>query len=182
MSFVFEGAAWYFAYKEFARVKGKLSYLQAVSRGKNPLSFVVLFEDSAAMLGLIIAFLGIFLGQVTGIVYFDGLASILIGLILAITAAWLAYETKGLLIGESAGKDVVDGIKELAKDQDIAVKVNEVLTMHIGPEYILANLSIEFEDEANATEIETAISRLDKQIKERFPNVKRVFVEAEQRA
>ena len=81
LALIFEGGAWFFAFKEFSRTKGKWSYVQAVQRGKDPTIFMVLFEDSAAVLGLIVAFLGIWLGQLTGIAYLDGLATVIIGLI-----------------------------------------------------------------------------------------------------
>jgi cation diffusion facilitator family transporter len=178
---MFEGFAWYFAFKEFTKSKGKWSYIMAVQRGKDPSIFVVLFEDSAALIGLVVAFLGIFLGQVTGIVYFDGAASIIIGLILAGTATWLAYETKGLLIGESANDSIVQGIRELASGHDYVEHVNEVLTLHMGPDFILVNISLDFMDEATADEIETTVEKLDKEIKKNYLQVKRVFVEAEAR-
>ncbi|MGD8942000.1 MAG: cation diffusion facilitator family transporter, partial [Desulfobacterales bacterium] len=111
---VFEGAAWYFAFTEFTKAKGKWGYFEAVQRGKDPSMFVVLFEDSAAMLGIIAAFIGIFLSQVTGNYVYDGMASVVIGFILAGTAVWLAYEIKGLLIGESARPEMVKNIKEIA--------------------------------------------------------------------
>ena len=178
---VFEGFAWYFAFKEFTKSKGKWSYITAVQRAKDPSIFVVLFEDSAALIGLLVAFLGIYLGQVTGIVYFDGAASIVIGLILAGTATWLAYETKGLLIGESANESVVQGIRQLASDLENVLYVNEVITLHMGPDFIVANISLEFMDEAAADDIELTVEKLDKEIKENFSQVKRVFVEAEAR-
>jgi cation diffusion facilitator family transporter len=178
---MFEGFAWYFAFKEFTKSKGKWSYIMAVQRGKDPSIFVVLFEDSAALIGLVVAFLGIFLGQVTGIVYFDGAASIIIGLILAGTATWLAYETKSLLIGESANDSIVQGIRELASGHDYVGHVNEVLTLHMGPDFILVNISLDFMDEATAGEIETTVEKLDKEIKKNYLQVKRVFVEAEAR-
>ena len=178
---MFEGFAWYFAFKEFTKSKGKWSYIMAVQKGKDPSILVVLFEDSAALIGLVVAFLGIFLGQVTGIVYFDGAASIIIGLILAGTAIWLAYETKGLLIGESANDSIVQGIRELASGHDYVGHVNEVLTLHMGPDFILVNISLDFMDEATADEIETTVEKLDKEIKKNYLQVKRVFVEAEAR-
>ncbi|MCZ6555074.1 MAG: cation diffusion facilitator family transporter [Candidatus Dadabacteria bacterium] len=178
---MFEGFAWYFAFKAFTKSKGKWSYIMAVQKGKDPSILVVLFEDSAALIGLVVAFLGIFLGQVTGIVYFDGAASIIIGLILAGTATWLAYETKGLLIGESANDSIVQGIRELASGHDYVEHVNEVLTLHMGPDFILVNISLDFMDEATADEIETKVEKLDKEIKKNYLQVKRVFVEAEAR-
>ena len=87
---------------EFTKAKGKWGYIEAVQRGKDPTIFVVLFEDSAAMLGLMVAFFGVWLSNTTGILYFDGIASVIIGFILGGTAVWLAYETKSLLIGEAA--------------------------------------------------------------------------------
>ena len=176
---VFEGAAWYFAFTEFTKAKGKWGYFQAVQRGKDPSMFVVLFEDSAAMLGIIVAFLGILLSQITGNPHYDGIASIIIGLILAGTAAWLAYEIKGLLIGESARPEIVKGIKEIAKSYPKIKHVNEVLTLHMGPEFILLNLSVDFADSISAGDVEETISRLDRHIKQTYPKIKRVFVEAE---
>ncbi len=178
-AFVFEGAAWYFAFTEFSKAKGKWGYFEAVHRGKDPSLFVVLFEDSAAMLGIVAAFLGILLSQITGNPYYDGIASIIIGLILAGTAAWLAYEIKGLLIGESARPEIVKGVTEIAISYPKIKHVNEVLTLHMGPEFILLNLSVDFADNLSAGDVEDTISRLDRQIKQDYPKIKRVFVEAE---
>jgi len=179
LAMLFEGAAWYLAFREFNAIRGRRGYIEAVQRGKDPSLFVVLFEDSAAMLGLVVAFLGILLSQLTGAVWLDGAAAVVIGLILGGTAAWLAYETKGLLIGESAGHEVVREIRSIARGQEGVVGVNEVLTMHMGPDFILVNLSVTFSDAAQAPVIEYAISQMDAQIKRVFPEVKRVFIEAE---
>jgi cation diffusion facilitator family transporter len=178
---IFEGGAWFFAFKEFSRSKGQWSYVQAVQRGKDPTIFMVLFEDSAAVLGLIVAFFGIWLGQVTGIVYLDGIATVIIGLILGGTAVWLAYETKGLLIGESANREVVQSIREMAKQLSGVTHVNEVLTMHMGPEFILVNLSVDFRDGVASEVVQECVAQLDVRIKAKHPFVKRVFVEAEAR-
>jgi cation diffusion facilitator family transporter len=176
---LFESAAWYIAWREFSQARGKRGYLEAIRHGKDPSLFVVLFEDSAAMLGILVAFGGVWLTALTGSHIYDAVASILIGVILALTAAWLAYETKGLLIGESADREVVRGIRELAQAHPRILRTNEVLTMHIGPRYILVNLSVEFRDEATAVEIEQVVAGLDRQIKQRWPRVRRIFVEAE---
>jgi cation diffusion facilitator family transporter len=178
---LFEGAAWYFALTEFTKTKGKWGYLEAVHRGKDPSMFVVLFEDSAAMLGIVVAFVGILLSQITGNPYYDGVASVIIGLILAGTAAWLAYEIKGLLIGESARPEIVKGVKEIVKSYPKIKHVNEILTLHMGPDFILLNLSVDFADSLSAGDLEDTISRLDRQIKQAYPKIKRIFVEAEAR-
>jgi len=181
LAMLFEGMAWYFAFTEFTKTKGKWGYIEAVQRGKDPTMFVVLFEDSAAMIGIIVAFLGVLLSEHTGILYFDGIASIIIGLILGGTAIWLAYETKGLLIGESANTTVIEGIREIIGFYDGVDHINEVLTMHMGPNFILATISIDFRDDIPAGDLEVMISRLDRHIKQTFPNVKRIFIEAESR-
>jgi cation diffusion facilitator family transporter len=181
LAMLFEGAAWLFAWREFSRAKGKWGVIEAVQRGKDPSLFVVLFEDTAAILGLIVAFLGILLGQLTGNAYFDGIASVLIGCILAGTAIWLAYETKSLLIGESATRAVVRDIRKLASGCEGVASVHEVLTMHMGPDFILVNISVDFVNTTTAGEVEKAIANLDRQIKESHPQVQRVFVEAEHR-
>ena len=179
LAMIFEGAAWLFAFKEFAKVKGKQGYIEAVRRGKDPSMFVVLFEDSAALIGLFVAMLGIGLAQITGNPVYDGLASIVIGMILAATAIWLAYETKGLLIGERASKVVVDDIRNIVSSFEGVDRVNELLTLHMGPEYILVNLSIRFRRAQQTREIETLIRSIDTTIKQSHPNVQRVFIEAE---
>jgi len=179
LSILFEGAAWYLALKEFRKKKGELGYFQAVKRGKDPTLFVVLFEDSAAMISLFVALLGIFLNQITGIHIFDGIASILIGLILGGTAVWLASETKSLLIGEAAEEKVVEGIRDIVGKRKEVNRINEILTLHMGPEYILVNMSIDFYDSTPVGEIEKTVSSMTIEIKRSFPRVKRVFVEAE---
>ena len=103
----------------------------------------------------------------------------IIGLILGATAFWLAVETKGLLIGERAGVGVIAGIKKIVTDRPEIDHVNEVLTMHMGPDFILLNISATFDNSAKAEDIEEAIETLSDQIKESYPEVKRIFVEAE---
>lgn len=179
ISLILEGAAWFFAFKEFKKVKGRFGFIQAVQRGKDPSLFVVLFEDSAAMLGLLVAMLGIWLAQITGNPVYDGMASIVIGLILGGTATWLAYETKSLLIGEGANREVVNSIRKIVKSFDEVEKVNELLTMHMGPDFILVNISIRFKRGQMTRQLETVINDLDTAIKGKHEMVKRIFIEAE---
>ena len=181
LAMVFEGAAFFFALKEFKKVKGQLTYFEALKQGKDPSIFVVLFEDGAALLGLVVALIGVFLAERTGIAMFDGIASVVIGVILAVTATFLAIETKGLLIGESADPEIVKAIHAMVDEIDPIERTNEVLTMHMGPNYILVNVSADFAPAASSDEVEGSIAELDKRIKKRFSNVKRIFVEAESR-
>ncbi len=179
IAMIFESVPLYIAFNEFRIEKGNRGYIEAIKKGKDPTLFVVLFEDTAAMLGLAVAFVGIYLAKSTGILYFDGASSFVIGLILAVTAGVLAYETKGLLIGESANEEVVKGIREIVFKFPSVERVNEVLTMHMGPEYILVNLSVEFNDAIRTEQMESVIAKIDKDIKQKFTRVKRVFIEAE---
>ena len=179
LSLLFEGSAWMLAYREFSRLRGDVGLLRAVHESKDPTTYVVLFEDSAAMLGLLVAFVGVWLAHETGRAWLDGAASVVIGLILGATAFWLAWETKSLLIGESAQPEVVDGVRELAEHVPGIERVGEVLTLHMGPEFILVTVSADFRDDLRAGEMEAAVAALSGAIKGRWPRVKKVFVEGE---
>ena len=178
---LFEGGALFVAAKEFNRHRGQLGYLAAIKHGKDPTMFVVLFEDSAAMLGLIVAMAGIALYQRTGNPIYDGIASMVIGVILGLTAIWLAYETKGLLIGESASPEIVAGVREVVARHDLICSVNEVATLHMGPASIVVTLSLDFKNDLTADDIETGVTRITEAIKKIDPGIRRVFVEAQRR-
>ena len=179
VAIVFEAGAWYIAFREFKKEKGNLSYFKALRNSKDPTVFTVLFEDSAAMLGLMVAFVGIFLGERLDIPILDGVASIIIGIILALTASFLAFECKGLLIGESANLEIRGGIRQLLAEEEGIRGINEVLTMHLGPSDILLNLSIDFVAEFSADAIEATVTKLEIDIKAAFPHIKRIFIEAQ---
>ena len=161
VALVFEAGAWWVAFKEFRRSTGCLGYFQAVRESKDPAVFTVLFEDRLQM------------------PQFDGAASIIIGLILAGTAGFLIYESKSLLIGEGARATVVEGIGRMVKERPGIKAVNEILTMHLGPRDILLNLSLDFEDNIKSEEVEASISEMERAIKAEFPEVGRVFIEAQ---
>ncbi len=141
--------------------------------------FVVLFEVSAALLGLVVAFIGIGIGLLTGNPYFDGGASVVIGLILAAVASLLAWETKGLLIGEAADPEVQRRIREIISTHPGIKTLNELITMHMGPQSILVNLSVDFADELSSNAVEAAAADINRWIKQAVPDVRRVFIEAE---
>lgn len=176
---VFEAGSWSVAYREFRAKAGSRGSVEAVRRGKDPTDFAVLLEDSAALAGIAVAFVGVLAGHLTGDARFDGAASMIIGLILAATAIWLARETKGLLIGESANREVVSEIKRLAGSYREIDRVNEVLTMHIGPEYILANISVDIACDVPRSRAHAIMDELDVRIKRADPRVKRVFIESQ---
>lgn len=179
LAFVFESVAWGIALKEFSTTKGKRTYVQAVRESKDPTVFTVLFEDTAAMLGLIVAFVGIYCADTFNMPVLDGVASIVIGLILA-GAAWvLAYETMGLLIGEAAAPEVTEAITSIIDATPTIDTLNEIRTLHRGPNDVLLAISVDFEDNVPAGKVETAIYQLEIAIKQRFPVVKRLFIEVQ---
>ncbi len=182
VSLLFELGAWWIAFKEFNKHRGDRGFFEAVRQGKSPTMFVVLFEDTGAGLGLIIAFFGVLLTDVTGLAYFDGIASILIGVLLAVASIWLAYETKGLLIGEAARDPMVDRLETEIEQFDGVQSTNEVATLHMGPDSIVVTASIDFDNELGAEQIEELTTQIDRHLKEEFARVGRIFLEAQSRS
>jgi len=176
LSFLFEGSSWLVALKEFRREKGKQGWLQAVQSSKDPSVYTVLFEDSAALLGLIVAFAGILAAELLEMPELDGAASIGIALILGATAIFLARESKGLLIGEPASPAVQKKVLAIAQQDPAVQRANGVLTVHMGPQEIVAGLSIEFEDHLSAPEIEACVERIEARLKKEMPEITRLFV------
>ncbi|HEY9675399.1 MAG TPA: cation diffusion facilitator family transporter [Waterburya sp.] len=175
---IFEGFSWTVAFKEFLPQKGKQSFWQAVRTSKDPTIFTVLFEDSAALLGLLVAFCGVFFGHVFKNPYLDGTASILIGIILGIVAVILAYESRGLLVGESANKAIVANIRQIAVSDPAVDGVMRILTMHLGPHEILLNIEIQFHKNLSAEEVASAVERIEQTICREQPDIKQIFIEA----
>ena len=176
---IFETIAFSVAYRELRKTKGSQSLIKAIRTSKDPTIFTVLFEDFAALLGLMVAGLAIYLGEVLNLPILDGIASVIIGLILALTASLLAFECKGLLCGEAANDQIVAGIKDIVKGETDVLYINEILTMHLGPQDILLNISLDFKDAMSSGNVEATISELETSIKSKFPEIKRVFIEAQ---
>ena len=176
---IFETIAFSVAYRELRKTKGSQSLIKAIRTSKDPTIFTVLFEDFAALLGLMVAGLAIYLGEVLNLPILDGIASVIIGLILALTASLLAFECKGLLCGEGANDQIVAGIEDIVKGETDVLYINEILTMHLGPQDILLNISLDFKDAMSSGNVQTTISELETSIKSKFPEIKRVFIEAQ---
>ncbi|MBB3066049.1 cation diffusion facilitator family transporter [Limibacillus halophilus] len=176
---IFEGVAWTMAFKEFQRTKGTRGWMEAVRQSKDPALFTVLFEDSAAMAGLIVALVGIYLSQALNMPWLDGAASVGIGIILAVVAMLLAYECKGLLIGESADKALVDSVSRIIRSEPTVNRLNELRSMHLGPRDVLLAVSIDFRDGQTVGEVESTVFRLERRIKQQFPEVRRIFIEVQ---
>jgi cation diffusion facilitator family transporter len=179
LAIIFEGISWFVAIKGFLSLKGERSIWQEIRTSKDPTSFAVVFEDSAALGGLLIALLGIYLAQSLNRPELDGLASILIGTILCIVAVVLLRESKGLLLGESADPAVVQSIRRVIEEDPCVHSAGRLLTMHIGPREILLNVDLNFVAGLSSEEIAACVDRLEKKIRDRQPNVRNIFIEAE---
>jgi len=179
LGLLFEGWAWRVAFKEFKKTTGDKSLWTAIKSSKDPTIFTVLLEDTAAMIGLLVALIGIYLADTLNLPILDGIASIIIGVVLASVALILSIECKGLLIGESASKDITDGITKIIESDSRIIALNELLTMHLGPDDILLNLSVDFSSSLSSNEVELTISELEQKIKNKFSYVKRLFIEAQ---
>ncbi|MGH8180113.1 MAG: cation diffusion facilitator family transporter, partial [Steroidobacteraceae bacterium] len=176
LAFIFEGASWLVSWRQFTAAKGSLGYYEAVRRSKDPPSFMVFFEDSAALAGILIAALGTFASVQLREPVFDGVASILIGVVLAAIALLLARESKSLLIGEHADSELRDSILRVAGAEKSITRANGVLTMQLAPDQIVAALSLDFEDHLTAAQIEDAVIDIERKVRESHPQVVALFI------
>jgi cation diffusion facilitator family transporter len=174
---VFESVSLLFALRAFASERGRRGVWQTIHATKDPTTFTILFEDSAALLGIAAAFAGIYLGERFDSPYWDGGASLVIGLLLGSVAWVLAYESKGLLIGEGADRALVAGVRRLALDDPCIESVPTLLTMYFGPHAMLLVMSVRFAAVSAAAVAETT-ARIDGAIRAAYPDIRHVFIEA----
>ncbi|QQN88422.1 cation transporter [Acinetobacter variabilis] len=177
-----EGFSWFVALKTFRKMKGKMGYFEAFRRSKDPTTFTVLFEDTAALIGLFIALTGIFLAHQLNIPELDGAASILIGVVLAVSAWLLGRETKGLLLGETADPRLRENVLNIAQQDAAVYSANGVLTEQMGAHQVIASLSLEFKDDLTSDEIEACVNRIEAQIKQLHPEIITLFVKPQTKA
>lgn len=175
---VFEALALRTAIQAFNKERGDVGFFTAIRTSKDPTTFTVVFEDTAAISGLIVALIGIHLANALHMPVLDGIASILIGLILCTVAAFLVWESKKLLIGEAAAPDIQSGIRHLASEDPDVEAVRRLLSMHVGPNSLLLNMDLDFREDLDAEEVETAVERLEQQIRTEYPRVQYIFLEA----
>jgi len=176
LAFLFEGGSWLVAAKQFRRAKGQLGLWQAMRLSKDPPSFMTMLTDSAAMLGLVIAALTTYLSGALHRPDIDGMGSVAIGALLAVTSAFLVRESKSLLIGERAYPAVRKCVMDMAAQQADAFKVNGLITAQLGPPHIVAMLSLEFRDDMKAPEIEKAVLDLEQRVRAKTPEVVGLFI------
>ena len=178
LAVIFEGYSWNIALQQFLASKNEDSFWTAIRASKDPIVFTVLFEDTAALVGLLVAFIGVFSGHLLGNVYLDGVASIVIGVILCGVAILLASESKGLLIGEGATAETVASIREITNSDPAVDKVVKVLTLHFGPQEILLNLEIKFVQDLATEQLAIAVERLENSISSQHSEIQNIFIEA----
>jgi cation diffusion facilitator family transporter len=176
LAFFLEGGSWLYSLRQFRRTKGNLGFFKAFRLSKDPPSFMTLFEDSVALVGILIAAAATFATVTLGRPEFDGAGSIAIGLILAATSVFLAKESKSLLIGEQAYPSIRKSILSLANAQPNCLSANGLFTVQLGPDQIVAMLSLEFSDVMLAPQIEEAVVNLEKKVREENPEVVGLFV------
>ena len=176
-----EGTSWIVAVREFGRAKGEHGWWEAVRVSKDPATFIVLFEDSAALLGLMVAGIGIWASHAWGDPRIDGGASIVIGLILAGVAALLARESKGLLIGERADPALVQQIRAMAEGEPRITAVNHVRTIHTAPDRVFVAISADFEDALAMGDAETLIEGIEQRLRTTLPQLTSIYIRPEKR-
>jgi cation diffusion facilitator family transporter len=176
---VFEGTTWLLGWKAFTAERGSRGVLQAIHDTKDPSSFTVLLEDSAALLGLVFAFLGIFLGRQFGLPYLDGAASVVIGLLLCGVAVLMVYESKSLLIGEGLDKETLNSIRRLLDADQAVERVRHVHSLYLGAHEVLLTVELRFESSISALEIRKAVARIKEAIQSEHPDVAQIFFGAE---
>ncbi len=182
ISFLLEGSSWTLAVREFSASKGREGWWRAIRRSKDPAGFIVLFEDSAALAGLVIAGIGICASHAFNDSRIDGVASILIGMILGLVAMLLARESKGLLIGERADPGIIETIRHIVAAHPAIVSVNHVRTIHTAPDSIFAAISADFEDAITMGEGETMIEAMETQLRAAVPMLASIYIRPEKRA
>ncbi len=179
VAIVLEAGSFYVAFREFKTAARGTGWWNTITEAKDPVLYTVLFEDAAALLGLVIAAAGLALALLLDMPVLDGAASIVIGAVLVLSAIFLARETKGLLIGEAASDATSDTIRTIARATPGVTGIGEVLTLHLGPTTVLATLALDFEDKLTAADVECSIAELQLRIKTALPDVKRLYIEAQ---
>jgi cation diffusion facilitator family transporter len=179
LAMIFEGAALRVALQQFNATRGSKPFLKALKDSKDSATVAVVIEDTAALLGLMIAFAAVFLGQITSWIYFDGIGSVLIGVLLVSVSLFFAIECKALLIGEGLLPEDIDKIKTILEGEKNVLEFGRPLSLYFGPNQVLVNLDVNFADNLTPDDIEKTIDRLESEIKAVLPMVNRIYIEAE---
>lgn len=179
IAFLLEGTSWVIAARAFNARRGDASWWRAIRRSKDPAGFIVLLEDSAALLGLSIAAIGVWTSHRLGDARIDGIASIAIGLILAAVAIILAREAKDLLIGESADPELIETIWDILESRPEITAINHVRTIHTAPDSIFVAISADFEDVVRMGQAEWLIEEIEAALKKASPQISWIYIRPE---
>ena len=175
IAFLLEGGSTFAAFKEFNAARGGKSWWRALVSTKDATTVIVLLENGAAMAGILIAALGLAISQATGNPRFDGIASVLIGLLLGVVAIFLAREAKGLLIGEAADPQLIDGIRRAVSRQGVT-GIGEIMTIHNAPDQIVAAVNVDFDNRLSAGDVERIVDAIERDLQATFPAIYRIYV------
>lgn len=181
VAFVVEAVALRVALGELKGRGSGRSLWQRIRESKDPRVFVPIAEDTAALLGVVVAFLGIFLARVLEMAVLDAVSSIVIGLILAGVAVFLAYETRALLVGETIEPELEDGVRRVCDDEDAVAELVRMAGVHLGPDEILLALDVRFRAGPDREPVARVVDRIEERIRGLDPRVKRIYVEPEAR-
>jgi cation diffusion facilitator family transporter len=178
-SFIVEGVSFSIALKHFNEARGEKGVWKFIRDSKDPSLYTVVLEDTAAMLGLLVAFLGVLFGHAFGNPYFDGAASIVIGLLLIGVAGVLGVETQGLLLGEGISTEETDALRALVEADPAVEWMSEMMTSYFGPNDLLVNLGVQFTPDLPAEDVHRAIHRIEDALKTARPEIGHVYIEVE---
>jgi cation diffusion facilitator family transporter len=178
IAFAFEGGSWYFGMKAFAKERRGRGIFETIQRSKDPTTFAVVLEDSAALIGLAIALAGIWLSVRLGEPRIDGAASVAIGVLLCAVAWVMVVESKGLLVGEGVGRKTLERVRVIVEADRDVVELRKVLTIYLSPDEILLAAEVRFRSEMSVAELRGAIARVRGAIQAEFPRVTRFFIDA----
>lgn len=177
IAFLFDGCSFLVALHHFNKQRGDKTFWNTVKKSKDPSNFMVLFEDASDVAGIIVAFAGVYFGHKYNNPYFDGIASIIIGVILTVSSLLLARESRSLLMGESADPQIIKGVVSTAQEDEAVKKVYYPLSMYLAPQEIILVLETVFKDGLKTNDINTAVERIQNKIQQRFPDIKQIFIE-----
>jgi cation diffusion facilitator family transporter len=175
---LFEGTSWVFGWRAFRREQRGRGVFETVHLSKDPTSFSVLFEDSAALAGLAVAFLGVYLSHRLDMPALDGGASIVIGAILSLVAIVMMRESKGLLVGEGVERPTLEAIRAILARERCVQSVGRLLTLYLGPEEVLLTIEIQFDTRMSTLEIRDAIRRIKDAIQSKYARITRIYFDA----
>lgn len=176
-SMVFEGITWVFGWNAFRIERRGRGIVETIKLSKNPTTFAVLLEDSAALIGLVVAFAGICLSDTLGLHWLDGAASVIIGLLLLFTATIMIRESKGLLVGEGMERATLADLRRIVSADPAVERVDRLLTQYLGPEEVLLAIELHFRAGTAAPEIRQAVARLRQAVQEKYPRIRHVFLD-----